>query len=140
MIRFLQTPGPIKKIILGGLLVFISAMMAISLIPGIGSSGFLAGTPAHGVVATVDGVDVSAQDVQHQAKVALQRQFPRGGAQMSMYLPFFASQAAQQLINEQVILVEARRMGMKATDEDLRDFTASSWRLAERRLAKTEHV
>ncbi len=122
MIRFLQTPGPIKKIILGGLLVFISAMMAISLIPGIGSSGFLAGTPAHGVVATVDGVDVSAQDVQHQAKVALQRQFPRGGAQMSMYLPFFASQAAQQLINEQVILVEARRMGMKATDEDLRDF------------------
>ena len=122
MIRFLQTPGPIKKIILGGLLVFISAMMAISLIPGIGSSGFLAGTPAHGVVATVDGVDVSAQDVQHQAKVALQRQFPRGGAQMSMYLPFFASQAAQQLINEQVILVEARRMGMKATDDDLRDF------------------
>ncbi len=122
MIRFLQTPGPIKKIVLGSLLVFISAMMAISLIPGIGSSGFLAGTPAHGVIATVDGVDVSAQDVQRQAKQMLQQQFPRGGAQMNSLLPFFAQRAAENLINERLILTEARRMGMKATDDDLRDF------------------
>jgi peptidyl-prolyl cis-trans isomerase D len=122
MIRFLQTPGPIKKIVLGGLLVFISAMMAISLIPGIGSSGFLAGTPAHGVVATVDGVDVSAQEVQKQARQMLQQQFPRGGAQMNSLVPFFAQRAAENLINEQVILGEARRMGMKATDDDLREF------------------
>src|SRR6266498_3272502 len=103
MIRFLQTPGPIKKIILGGLLVFISAMMAISLIPGIGSSGFLAGTPAHGVGATVDGVDVSAQNVQHQAKVALERQFARCGAKISLYVPFFASQSGQQFFNDKDI-------------------------------------
>src|SRR6266568_1873327 len=122
MIRFLQTPGPIKKIVLGGLLVFISAMMAISLIPGIGSSGFLAGTPAHGVVATVDGVDVSAQEVQKQARQMLQQQFPRGGAQMNSLVPFFAQRAAENLINEQVILAEAHRMGMKATDDDLREF------------------
>src|SRR6266568_519608 len=122
MIRFLQTPGPIKKIVLGGLLVFISAMMAISLIPGIGSSGFLAGTPAHGVVATVDGVDVSAQEVQKQARQMLQQQFPRGGAQMNSLVPFFAQRAAENLINEHVILAEAHRMGMKATDDDLREF------------------
>src|SRR5258708_6279191 len=122
MMRFLQTTGPIKKIVLGSLLVFISAMMAISLIPGIGSSGFLAGTPAHGVIATVDGVDVSAQDVQRQAKQMLQQQFPRGGAQMNSLLPFFAQRAAENLINERLILTEARRMGMKATDDDLRDF------------------
>ena len=34
MIRFLQTPGPIKKIVLGGMLTVICAAMVITLIPG----------------------------------------------------------------------------------------------------------
>ena len=34
MIRFLQTPGKVKKIVLGGLLVVICGAMAITLIPG----------------------------------------------------------------------------------------------------------
>jgi hypothetical protein len=34
MIRFLQTPGPIKKVVLGGLLVVICAAMVIVLVPG----------------------------------------------------------------------------------------------------------
>ena len=38
MIRFLQTPGPIKKIVLGGILLVICVMMVITLIPG---GGFL---------------------------------------------------------------------------------------------------
>ncbi len=34
MIRFLQTPGPAKKIILGGLLLIVCVMMIITLVPG----------------------------------------------------------------------------------------------------------
>ena len=34
MIRFLQTPGPTKKIILGGLLLIVCVMMMITLVPG----------------------------------------------------------------------------------------------------------
>src|SRR6476660_8684681 len=46
MIRFLQTPGPIKKIVLGGLLTVICAAMAITLIPGgLGSDVIGTGTP-----------------------------------------------------------------------------------------------
>ncbi len=123
MIRFLQTPGPIKKIVLGGLLTVISVLMAITLIPGFGSSNFLGNaTSTRGVVATVSGEEVSANDVQRQAKQMLQQQFPRGGAQASMLLPFFAQRAADNLINEKLILAEARRMGLRATDEDLRNF------------------
>ena len=123
MIRFLQTPGPIKKIVLGGLLVFISAMMAITLIPGIGSSNFLgAAAPQAGVVATVAGEDVTTQEVQKQARQMMQQQFPRGGPQAEMFRSYFAGQAAQNLINEKVLLVEARRMGLNATDDDLRQY------------------
>jgi peptidyl-prolyl cis-trans isomerase D len=122
MIRFLQTPGPIKKIVLGGLLTFISVMMAITLIPGIGSSSFLASTPTKGVVATVSGEDVTSSEVRKQAKRMLEQQFPRGGAQASALLPFFSERAMDSLISEKLIIAEARRMGMRATDDDLRDY------------------
>src|SRR5579872_2268357 len=121
MIRFLQTPGPLKKFILGGLLLIICAAMVITLVPGgIGTSlGF--GAPGKGVVATVDGDTITSQDVERAAKRMLEQQVPRGTPQASMYLPIFASQAAQSLINDKAILTEARRMGFHATDEEVRD-------------------
>ncbi len=122
MIRFLQTPGPIKKIILGGLLTIISVFMVITLVPGFGSTDFFANSgPARGVVAKVAGTDITSQEVQREARQMVRQQFPRGGAQASMLLPFFASQAAQQLIQRQAILAEADRLGLRATDEDVRD-------------------
>ena len=51
----------------------------------------------------------------------LQQQFPQGGAQASMLLPFFARRAAENLIQEKVVLAEANRMGLHVTDEELRD-------------------
>src|SRR5581483_4263976 len=122
MIRFLQTPVPIKKIVLGGLLTVVFVLMAITLIPGFGSGNFLSDTPAQGVVATVSGQDVTTNDVERQAKQMLNQQFPKGGAQASSLLPFFAQRAAENLISEKVLLVEAQRMGLKATDDDLREY------------------
>src|SRR5450755_2856489 len=121
MIRFLQTPGPLKKIILGGLLLLICGAMIVTLVPGGISSTLGLGGPGLGVVAKVAGEDVTTQDVDRQARLMLQQQFPRGGAQTSALLPYFASRAADNLINQKAILVEARRLGLRVTDEEVRD-------------------
>src|SRR5438309_7336068 len=114
MIRFLQTPGPIKKIVLGGLLTVVCVLMAITLIPGFGSSSFLTNASTPGVVATVSGQDVTVNEVERQAKQMLSQQFPRGGPQASSLLPYFAQRAAENLINEKLLLSEAQRVGLKA--------------------------
>jgi peptidyl-prolyl cis-trans isomerase D len=122
MIRFLQTPGPIKKIVLGGLLTMISVFMVITLVPGFGSTDFFGSSgPARGVVAKVAGTDITSLEVQRQAREMVRQQFPRGGAQASMLLPFFASQAAQQLIQRQALIAEAEHIGLRSTDEAVRD-------------------
>jgi peptidyl-prolyl cis-trans isomerase D len=122
MIRFLQTPGPLKKVILGGLLTIICVFMVITLVPGFGSTDFFGtGGPAKGVVATVAGSDITTVEVQREARQMVQQQFPRGGAQVAMLMPYFASQAAEQLISRSAIVAEARRLGLHATDADLLD-------------------
>jgi peptidyl-prolyl cis-trans isomerase D len=121
MIRFLQTPGPTKKIVLGGLLLIICAAMVITLVPGGVGSSFGLGAPGQGVVAKVAGADVTTLEVEREAKQMLQQQFPRGGAQTSMLLPFFAQRAADTLINRQLVLGEAERLGLLASDQEVRD-------------------
>jgi peptidyl-prolyl cis-trans isomerase D len=122
MIRFLQTPGPFKKYVLGGILVIICISMAWYVVPGGSGSSVLGSGPAQGVVATVSGQDITASDVQRQAKQMLNQQFPKGGAQASMLMPYFAKRAAENLISEKVLLTQARNMGLKATDDDLREY------------------
>ena len=121
MIRFLQTPGPTKKIVLGGLLLLICAAMVITLVPGGVGSSFGFGGPGKGIVATIAGTDVTTQEVERQARQMLKQQFPRGSAQASMLLPFFASRAAEDLINQKAILAEADRLGLRVSDEELQD-------------------
>ncbi|HET8668749.1 MAG TPA: SurA N-terminal domain-containing protein, partial [Terriglobales bacterium] len=120
MIRFLQTPGKAKKYILGGLLLVICAAMVITLIPG----GFLGdafgfGTPP-GVVAKVGDQEVTIADAQQQARQMARQQF--GGRTLPPQLmPFFTQRAVEGLIVQKAMLVEADRMGLKVTDDELRD-------------------
>jgi peptidyl-prolyl cis-trans isomerase D len=119
MIRFLQTPGPIKKVVLGGTLLVICGAMVITLVPGGLDFGFSG--PGKGVLAKVAGEDITTQEVDRQARQMLQQQLPRGGAQAAMLLPLFASRAADTLINQKAILAEAHRLGLRATDDEVRD-------------------
>lgn len=121
MIRTLQNAGPTLKIILGALLVIICASMAITLIPGGIGSSLGMGAPPAGVLATIGDEKVTVLDVQREARQMIQQQFPRGGAQASMLLPYFTGQAAQRLINEKALVAEARRMGLRTNDDELRD-------------------
>ena len=121
MIRQLQNAGPTLKIILGALLVIICASMAITLIPGGIGSSFGIGAPPAGVLATIGDQQVTVNEVHREARAMIRQQFPRGGAQASSLLPFFAGQAAEQLINEKALIAEAHRMGLRASDDDLRN-------------------
>jgi peptidyl-prolyl cis-trans isomerase D len=122
MIRFLQQSGQTTKYILGGLLLLICASMIITFIPG-GLSGdvFGAGQPGKGIIAKVEGGDVTADEVRQTARQMLQQQMPQGGANMGMLLPFFAQRAAEQLITRQALLAEASRMGLRVTPEEVKD-------------------
>jgi peptidyl-prolyl cis-trans isomerase D len=114
MIRFLQTPGPIKKIFLGGLLTIICVLMAITLIPGgfLGEAlGFGAG---QGVLAKVGDQEVSVQQVQQAAqRMARGRNFP------PQLQPLLQQQAAQQLLMKAALLSEADHMGLRVTNDEL---------------------
>lgn len=121
MIRFLQTPGPVKKIVLSSILLVFCGAMVITLIPGGLGSSLGLGQPAAGVVADVGSQTVTREEVVHQAQAMLRQQFPRGNAMSAQLLPYFTSRAAEQLITEKAIINEAQRMGFRATDEDVVD-------------------
>jgi len=120
MIRFLQTQGPTKKIILSGILLVICGAMVIAFIPG-GLTSELTGQPGQGTVAKVDGSDITVEEVRDAARQMLQQQMPQGGANMNMLLPFFAQRAADQLISRDALLSEARRLGLRATPQEVLD-------------------
>jgi len=117
MIRFLQRPGPLKKYLLGGLLLLISATMVITLIPGgtLGSAFGFGGTP-QGVYARVGDQEVTMQDVQQRAQFAIrQAGYPATLQQL------IAGQVAQQLVMRTAMMVEASHMGLRVTDDEVRE-------------------
>jgi len=119
MIRQLQNAGPTLKIILSGLLLIICGGMVITLIPGGLSSSLGIGGPPPGVLATIGDEKVTVLEVQREARNMMRRQ--GNTAQASMLMPFFAAQAAQDLINQKALVAEARRLGLRTSDEELRE-------------------
>jgi peptidyl-prolyl cis-trans isomerase D len=120
MIRFLQTEGPVKKIVLSGLLLLICAAMVIAFVPG-GLGSEFTGQPGKGVVARVSGQDITAEQVRREARQMLQQQGQQLGANASMLLPFFSQRAADQLITRQALIAEADHLGLKATPQEVKD-------------------
>ncbi len=117
MIRFLQKSGKLQKYLLGGLLLFVSATMVITLIPGgtLGSAfGF--GGAGQGVFAKVGDQEVTMQDVQRRAQLAV-----RQAGYPAALLQFVSAQVAQQMVTQEAMLVEASRLGLRVTDDELRD-------------------
>ena len=107
MIRFLQTEGPFKKIVLSGLLLLICAAMVIAFIPGnLGND--LMGTPGKGIVAKVSGEDITVEEVRESAHQMAQQQAAQYGPTAASLLPFLIQQdtqrAADQLIDRQALV------------------------------------
>ncbi|HEX6905367.1 MAG TPA: peptidyl-prolyl cis-trans isomerase [Terriglobales bacterium] len=121
MIRFLQTPGPVKKIVLGGLLVVICAAMVIVLVPGgiLGDAFGFQSNLGQNVVAKVGSQEISITEVQQQARSMGRQQFPRGLPQALM--PFLYQRAADNLITQHAMVVQAERLGLTVSDAELQD-------------------
>lgn len=126
MIRFLQQSGQTTKYVLGGLLLLICASMVITLVPGgLGGDVFTGGTPGRGIIAKVDGGDISTEDVRQTARQNAQQDAQRYGEMAAKIMPFLIQQetprAIDQLISRQALLSEAARMGLRVTPEEVKD-------------------
>src|SRR5580692_8808987 len=117
MIRFLQTPGPAVKMALGGILLVICGSMVVTLIPGGLGSDMWGAAPGKGIVAKVDGGDVTAEEVRQTARQMLQA----NPQTMAMLLPYFSQRAAEQLITRQALIAEAAHLGLKTTPGEIQD-------------------
>jgi peptidyl-prolyl cis-trans isomerase D len=115
MIRFLQTPGRVQKALLVGFLSIVCIMMVVTLVPG----GVLGDFGGRGVsadsVAKVDGQDVTNQEVERVARSMMQqRHIPE------QFKPYILPQAVDAVVLQKVYLREGERLGLQATDDDLR--------------------
>ena len=121
MIRFLQKPGPVKKFVLGGLLVVVCVMMVITLVPGGLFGDYFSGSlTTQGVIAKVGDQEIAIQQVSQQARLMGKQQF-RGNIPEGL-MPYLMQRAAQSMITEKAIVYEADKMGLSVTDDELRDY------------------
>ncbi len=119
MIRFLQKPGPIKKIVLGGILVVVCVMMVITLIPGGGFLNDLFGgsLTTQGVLARVGNQEIGVPEVAQQARMIGKQQF-KGNVPPAI-MPYLMQRAAQGVIAQKMLVYEADRMGLGVSNEEL---------------------
>ena len=121
MIRFLQKPGPVKKYVLGGILVFVCLAMSTYLIPGGIGDYFGGGLTTQGVVAKVGDQEIGLQQVNQQARIIAKQQF-KGQEIPPALMPYLLRNAAQGLITQKAIVYEADHMGLGVTDDELRGY------------------
>lgn len=114
MIRFLQTPGRAKKLVLGAMLVFICVALVLSL--GVGGM-----TPDRysqaGVIAEVGHEKITTDEVRQQ----VQRMAPQMQGSNRDLTAMFAPRALENLIFQKVSVLEAQRLGLKVSNEELKD-------------------
>jgi peptidyl-prolyl cis-trans isomerase D len=121
MIRFLQQEGPIKKIVLGAILVVICVMMVITLVPGGMFGEYFGGQLSQqGVLARVGSQEIGLQQVALRARVIGRQQF-RGNVPQQL-MPFLMQRAADSMFTQGAIVYEAERMGLGVADEEVRNF------------------
>lgn len=113
MIRFLQSGNKAAKYILAGFLLVLTASMVTYLIPGFMSDSTVTQS---GVVASVGGEDIKSQDVMRVVQTQMQaRKYPPALA------PFLTQQALQTLMQRAEVRYEAQRIGLRVSDEEMRD-------------------
>ena len=127
MIRFLQTDNRMVKALIVVVIGAASVTMVLYLIPGLGGMG----SSSPDTYATVyphwysrllsSGDTVSQSRVEQIAQSQLQQRSPQY-ANNPMLLQFFEQQVGQQLVQQVVLLQEAHRLGIYATDNDVRQY------------------
>lgn len=122
MIRFLQKDNRVVKIIFIVIIAVAVVTMVITLVPGIfsdadTSTDAYATVHSGGLMGRYFGTSttITTPEVQQVAeRILQQKKYPE------MVLPYLMPQAAQALIQREVLLQEANRLGLQVGDADLR--------------------
>ncbi|MFP5276531.1 MAG: peptidylprolyl isomerase [Acidobacteriota bacterium] len=127
MIRFLQTDNRLTKALLVVVIGAASISMVVYLIPGLAAGGANAPDTYAVVYPHWYSRFLSSGDIITQTKVdqLTQSQLQQRGPQYAnnpMIVSLFAQQVGQQLVQQQVLLNEAHKLGLHATDADVRQY------------------
>ena len=125
MIRFLQSKdNRFAKALFVVIIAAASVSMVVYLIPGLTGQGAVSA----GTYAVVyphwysrffsSGVTISQEKVTQQARQQLQQRNPQY-ASNPMIVNLFEQQVGQQLVQQQILLAEAEKLGMAANSEDV---------------------
>jgi len=127
MIRFLQRDSRVVKAFFVVIIAAASVGMVVYLIPGLMGMG-TATADDYAVIYPhwysrffSSGEAVSQQHVSQIARQQLLRRDPQY-ADNPMIVHYFEQQVGQQLVEQQVLLIEARKLGIQATDDDVSRF------------------
>ena len=127
MIRFLQRDNRLTKALFVVIIAAASVSMVVYLIPGLTGVGAAAGD-TYAVIYPhwysrffSSGETISQQTVSQRARQMAQRQGPQY-ADNPMMLTFFEQRVGQQLVQQQILLAEAEKLGIRATDDDVRQY------------------
>jgi peptidyl-prolyl cis-trans isomerase D len=127
MIRFLQSDNRITKALFVVVIGAASVAMVVYLIPGLTGAGaaapdtFAVVYPHWYSKILSDGDTVSQTHVQQAAENELRQRGPQY-ADNPMIVQFFEQQVGQELVQQQVLLQEAHKLGVFATDNDVRQY------------------
>jgi len=127
MIRFLQTDNRLVKALLVVVIGAASVSMVVYLIPGLAAGG--ANSPdTYAVVYPhwyshyfSSGDTVSQAEVQRVTEQQIAARNPQY-ANNPIIVNLFEQQIGQQLVQQQVLLDEAKTLGIRATDDDVAQF------------------
>jgi len=127
MIRFLQKDNRVVKAMFVVIIAAASVSMVVYLIPGLSGQGAVS-ADTYAVVYPhwysrylSDGETISQERVTQQARQQLQQRNPQYAAN-PMIVSLFEQQVGQQLVQQQILLAEANKLGIKASDDDVRQY------------------
>lgn len=130
MIRFLQKENRLTKALFVVIIAAASVSMVVYLIPGLAAGGAVSSSD-YAVVYPhwynklfSSGDEILQTKVEQIARQQIQQRNPQY-ADNPMILNFFTQQVGQQLVEQQVLLEEADRLGINATNDDVANYLRS---------------
>ncbi len=130
MIRFLQKETKVTKAIYAVIIAAASVGMVVYLIPGLMNTAVAAPDTYAEIYPHWysrlfhSGEIVTVQRVEQIARQQVQQRSPQY-ADNPVIMNFFTQQVGQQLVQQQILLAEAHRLGVNATDADVAKFLHS---------------
>ena len=127
MIRFLQRDNRFTKALFVVIIAGASVSMCIYLIPGLTGMG-ASTADTYAIIyphwynrLLSSGITISQQKVSQMAQQQVQQRNPQF-AENAMIVSLFERQVGQQLVQQEVLLMEAHKLGIHATDEDVANY------------------